>query len=241
MRLYFGSCAAFLGLNRRPLVVPGGSGGAAGGVVAGAAGAPQQSVVGADPRRLGDRLRDGRPDRRQPDGHRAHLPRPGRGAAAGRACARRVDARRTPGARAAGRARVRTGLGRPRCARRRRRGGGAVGAQLRRARRADRGGDAAALAGARDRRDGARRLGPGDLRPAAAAQQRPQRRSPGGGPAAPAVRGVRLGRDGLRRPVRRGAAGGAAGQDGRSRVSVQRGVVGGGARDRVRPAVLRRR
>ncbi len=60
-----------------------------------------------------------------------------------------------------------------------------------------------ALAGRRDRRYGARRHGARGLRPAAAAQQRAQRRAPGGGPAAAAERSLRLGGDGLRRPVHR--------------------------------------
>ena len=50
-----------------------------------------------------------------------------------------------------------------------------------------------------------------DLRPAAASEQRAERRAPGGGPAAAAERRVRLGRDGLRRPVRRRRARRAAG------------------------------
>ena len=78
-----------------------------------------------------------------------------------------------------------------------------LGAQLCRARRAARRRHAPALAGGGDRGDGRRGHGARRLRPAAAAEQRAQRRSPGGGPAAAAERGVRLGGDGLRRPVRR--------------------------------------
>ena len=141
----------------------------------------------------------------------------------------------------AGGAAVRAGLGRPRrpC-----RGGGgarAVGAQLCLARRAARGGDAPALAGRGDRGDGggghdARRLGS-----AAAAEQRAQRRAPGGRLATAAERRVRHGGDRLRRPVRRGPARCAARGCAWALVADARrgarGIAGGG----LRPAVLLRR
>ena len=60
------------------------------------------------------------------------------------------------------------------------RGARALGAQLRRARRAARRRHAAALARRRDRRDGARRHRARRLRPAAASEQRAQRRAPRG-------------------------------------------------------------
>ena len=243
------SRATILGLNRCPVCVPGRRRGAAATVGARAPAGIAQWLVGLDPGDIGNWICRDRQRRRNGQRGRAHIYRAGRGAAAGRARAGMADARGTPGAGPA-----RAGLGRSRRSGRRECRDRVVGAQLCGARRHDRRRDADAVAGAGDRRDGIGRLGAGDLRPAAAAQQRLERRASPGGSAAVAGGAVRVGADGLWRSVRRGCARGVAGVrcgrrargGGRARArrrghaSVPRRVAGGAAGDRVRSAVLRR-
>ena len=133
---------------------------------------PIGSIVGRD---LRDPLRVRGP-------RRADLARAGRGADPGRGRARVGDARGQAARGARGDAAVRARLGTRDTLAGEARGGAAVGAQLRDARRAARGGDAAGLAEGRDRADGRRRCVARGLGPAPGARTaRSSRRSPPAG------------------------------------------------------------
>jgi hypothetical protein len=187
------SCAAILGLNRCPVVVPGSVRGAAATVGVGAFAGIAEWLVGFGPGDLGNRIRCDRQRCRSGQRFGAHIYRACRGAAAGCACPGLADARCPALARPARAGRLCAGLGRSRRAGRRERRDCAVGAQLCGARRDDRRRDAGPVAGAGDRRDGGGRLGACDLRSAAAAQQRAERRATTGRSAAVAGGAVRVG------------------------------------------------
>lgn len=207
---------AFLGFNRCPLVVPGGGRRIAADATVGSARPFAQSLVGAHPGDVGDRIRRDRQCRRSRQRDGADIYRARGCADSGGAGARLADARRTPMAGGGCAACLRARLDRPRRGARSGRRGFALGAQLCGARCADCGGHPPSLACAGDRRDGHGGRHVGDRPPAPAAEQHAQRRPPPGRLAAPAIRGVRRGCDGLWRPVRSRRVRGNAGEDRRS-------------------------
>ena len=237
--------APVLAVDRGALAGPGRARGGATRVGPRQARATARQALGARSARVGDRLRADRAPGRTGERRRAHIPGAGRGADPGRARARLAVVGRRSASSEAGAAGdpgpVRAGLGRSRRFGRRRRRPAAVGAQLRRTRSPAGGGHAAALARRGDRGDGGRRHRAGGVGPPAKAEQRAQRRSPRGGTAATSERRVRVGGDGLWRPVRRRCPRGAARQRDGPTLAARRCRPGGVTGARLRSAVLLRR
>ncbi len=165
-------------------------------------GAAAQPPVGRGPAALGGRLRVRRARGGVRECAESHLPGARRGAAPRRARAGVAGVGRPARVRAPGACAVRARVGGPHGACGAGGGARALRALLRVPGGAARRGHPATVAGGRDRADGVRGRRAGRLRTAAAPQQRAPRRPPCGGPAALAGRALRLGRDGLRGPVR---------------------------------------